>query len=357
MAQTVASAPVTGQGSSATAMISGEGIIVRDGPGSDHARLMMVDGGKRVPVLERRDGWAQVRFHSGKIGWIKDKFLSGLTAASSPAPTAVVSTPPVLPPVAIPPALPAHPTAVVAPKVISSTPAASHAPIAKTTPPTSAASGFLKDTKPDTDAGAKVGGPGDHTQDNPVAAIGDSWKMIVYLAPILLVTIGVLRLVRKHQERHGKLPAMLTALGANRRAAPKSGGKGLGLTRALLGSFNLNNARERGGSIRVVESVPIGGANIHLIEVRGRMLLVGATANGVSVLTEFHENASLETNDFRSMLQAAAADMDGLDLATDDLPSSAVVSALDNVMRDTGDSLSRRTQRLRTVQEAENDFS
>lgn len=122
----------------------------------------------------------------------------------------------------------------------------------------------------------------------------------------------------------------------------------------MLGSFHLNNAREAGGSsIRLLESIPVGGANLHLVQVRGRLLLLGATGGGVSVLTEFREQEGMESDDFRAMLQAAAAGMDDLEPEESGLPASAVVGSLDDVMRETGESMQRRILRLRTVQEAE----
>ena len=60
------------------------------------------------------------------------------------------------------------------------------------------------------------------------------------------------------------------------------------LWNAILGGFHLNKAREQAGrSIRVIESVPIGGSNVHLLEVRGRVLLLGASAGSMNLLAEF----------------------------------------------------------------------
>ena len=246
---TSSTASIAGQGSTVTALIKGEGIIVREGPGSDHAQLMMVDGGKRVPVLERQDGWAHVRFHSGKNGWVKEKFLVGLTEAPTPAPAAVapapVLRPVVAPPVASAPSPSVHPVvtaapvvspapAPVVPTVAAAVPAAPKPHAAKSTPP--AGSGFSKDTKPDTAGSAET----DRTQDNPVAAIGDSWKMIAYLVPLLLLLIGGLRLVQRYQAQNGKLPALLMAMGAKNQQVSTPGRSRKGLTRTLPAASSLN---------------------------------------------------------------------------------------------------------------------
>lgn len=193
------------------------------------------------------------------------------------------------------------------------------------------------------------------TQSSPLAAAGDAWKLLAYLGPMLLLILGALRLLRSFYERNGRLPNALQAAsfraGGNRLAPRASGG---GLMRNLMGSFHLNNARRHGGgSIRLIESVPVGGANLHLIEVRGRLLLVGATSAGVSLLTEFRDEGTLEGNDFRMLLQAAASDMDALDLETPDLPAAEMVGTLEDAMRGTSLALVRNARRLHTVQEEE----
>ncbi|HZP80321.1 MAG TPA: flagellar biosynthetic protein FliO [Chthonomonadaceae bacterium] len=193
------------------------------------------------------------------------------------------------------------------------------------------------------------------TQSSPLAAAGDAWKLLVYLVPMLLLILGALRLLRGFYERNGRLPNALQVAsfhaGGSRLTPRASGG---GLMRGLIGSFHLNNARRHGGSsIRLVESVPVGGANLHLIEVRGRLLLIGATSAGVSLLTEFRDEGTLEGNDFRMLLQAAASDMDALDLETPDLPAAEMVGTLEDAMRGTSLALVRNARRLHTVQEEE----
>ncbi|GEM_PF-6476279 len=189
-----------------------------------------------------------------------------------------------------------------------------------------------------------------NTLDSPTAAIGDSGRMMFFLIPMLLVTMGALKLLQRYQQKTGRLPAGLQkkALAQGQAKPAKSGG----ILSAILGSFSLNNAREKGGSnIRVVESVPIGGVNIHLVEVRGRLLLLGASGGNVNLLTEFQET-EIDGGDFRALLNAAAAEMDGLS-EYDSLPSSAVVGSIEDDLRETGEAMQKRLRRLRTVQEAE----
>ncbi len=232
--------------------------------------------------------------------------------------------------------------------------------------PKSAANALLSQTKPDGLGGGNssaTGGasglqndPPNRPQDSPLAALNDSWKMLLYLVPMLLLTVGSLHLLRRFQERGGRLPAK-SATGNGWPAqprAPKAPARP-GLWSALVGGFHLNNARQRGGSIRLVESIPVGGANLHLIEVRGRILLIGATNTGVSLLTEFQEPQGLENGDFRALLQAAALDMDALDLSQPELPAVNMLGALEDTLRETGEAVTRRARRLRTVREEENE--
>ena len=179
--------------------------------------------------------------------------------------------------------------------------------------------------------------------------------MLGYLVPMLLVIVGSLQLLKRFQMRTGRLPGVMQPASkwnvSKTNVAPRPSG---GLLNALIGSFHMNNARQQAGSnIRVIESVPIGGANVHLIEVRGRVLLLGATGSGMRLLAEWQEQQGVESDDFRDLLQAAAADMDALDLNHDAMPATAMVTTLEDLMRETGESVSRRARRLRTVQEVE----
>src|SRR5262249_27058044 len=73
---------------------------------------------------------------------------------------------------------------------------------------TSAAGTLLNQTKPDGFSAATTtpAKNGLGTQDSPMTALGDSWKMLLYLLPMLLLIVGALHLLRRFQERHGQLP-------------------------------------------------------------------------------------------------------------------------------------------------------
>lgn len=195
----------------------------------------------------------------------------------------------------------------------------------------------------------------DRTQDSPFAAIRDSGKMLLYLAPMLLLIVGGLRLMRRFLDRSGRLPRLSERIPGDRKPRgtltrlPRLNG---GLMNTLMGGLALDKARQRGGSnIQVVESVPIGGANLHLVEVKGRTLLLGATAMSVQLLAEFREEEAQEEDTFRRQFQAVAADLDTLDLATVETPVGAVVSSLEDEMQDIRETVENRLRRLRALQE------
>ena len=189
-----------------------------------------------------------------------------------------------------------------------------------------------------------------------MASVGDSWKMIAYLLPVLLAVMGCLKLLQRFQAKTGRLPSALTA--ASRSTGGKAQGRqnrgSGGLWNALVGGFHLNNARKAAGSsLRLLESLPLGGANVHLLEARGRVFLLGASSTGLNLLAELEQNESAGSGDFRDLLHAAAVDMDALDYEQDDLPATAAVSTLEDLMRETGQSVGNNARRLRTVREVE----
>ena len=302
---------------------------------------------------EHTDYWRQNYRAQWRKQWEAEHAAkpSAVKKASAPARSAVVTsapapTKPEAQTHSSAPSLPAAPAAAIqtpnpkieTPDVLAQTQADAFAPEAAPTP-------------------AK---PGDkshsHLQDNAFAPLGDAWRMLAYLVPMLLVIVGCLNLLKRFQARTGRLPGFLQSAATSRQGAQRSAAQPRpgGVWNAILGGFHLNNAREQAGrSIRVIESVPIGGANVHLLEVRGRVLLLGATAGSLSLLAEFDERAEAGSEDFRDLLHAAAADMDTLDYAQPDLPAAATVSVLEDLMRDTGQAVAQRSRRLRTVQEVE----
>jgi hypothetical protein len=235
------------------------------------------------------------------------------------------------------------------------TPKTTPAPPNQNLPAAAVESTVLKDTKPDALSGVPANptpSAPNRTLDSPFTAVGDGWKMIFYLLPTLVVLIGALRLLRAYQERTGHMPRSVQRYAARYGLAPQN--TGTDIWSALLGGLNLSRARERQGSnIRLIEAVPIGGANLHLIEVRGRPLLIAVSSAGVALLADLRDEMLQETNEFQSLLQATAADMSSLDYSGEELPATAVVGTLDEELRDARQRMAQSLHRLRRTPEAE----
>ena len=206
----------------------------------------------------------------------------------------------------------------------------------------------LSQTKPDL---ITAPAPTDHTIDSPLRAVGDGWKMIAYLLPTLVFVLVGLNVLRRFQQKAGRFPGVIRSVAVPTERRPASG-----LMSALSGLFTGNGKDSHSGSgfgMRLVESLNVGATTLHLVQVRGRTLLIAGGPTGVSVLTEFAAPEESESEEFRQLLQSAATDLDGLDLPDSEYSVSAVVGSLENVMRSTSGSLERRVRRLRTVREAE----
>ena len=234
---------------------------------------------------------------------------------------------------------------------------------AKSAPsPADKGSAALAGTRPDPTAEPKK--PVDKPLDSPLSAITDGGKMFLYLIPTVLLMIGALRLLRRFQEKNGRLPPLARMAGPQKTPRPSlaafnpiSNSNSGGLLRGLVSGMKPPKAPERSGTaMRLTESLAIGGANLHLVEVRGRILLISANASGVSLLTEIEERETLANDDFRRMLEQAASDMDTLDLSVDTLDAPLMIGALDDPLRDASHAVTRSARRLRTVQEAEAAF-
>lgn len=59
-----------------SAIVKGDRISVRLGPGETHRRVTMFDNGAHLIITAKRDGWAQVTLPDGKPGWIREDFLT-----------------------------------------------------------------------------------------------------------------------------------------------------------------------------------------------------------------------------------------------------------------------------------------
>src|SRR5207237_3316686 len=93
-------------------------------------------------------------------------------------------------------------------------------------------------------------------------------------------------------QRTGRLPGLMQSLsrGTDDRGASawtRKNRVGGGL-QALLAGFQQKNSASRSGGIRLVESLPLSGANLHVVEVRGRALLLGVTGANVQMLAELN---------------------------------------------------------------------
>lgn len=167
--------------------------------------------------------------------------------------------------------------------------------------------------------------------------------MLLYLLPVLLLIIGALQLLRRFRpDMSGQ-----AAPGRNFWSTPGAAGGALKL-------FRLNKAKSAGsGALRLIESLPVGGAGVHLVEVHGRMLLLGATPAGVALLSDLGPEESLQEGQFRALFRAAADGMEQMNISMEEMPVVALVNELDEALLNTNEEVARKIRRLRTVQETE----
>ncbi len=223
---------------------------------------------------------------------------------------------------------------------------------ASVTPPTS----IYGQTKPDgfteTAESSK-----DHTQNSPIGAVNDSGRLMLFLIPTLAVLVGVLQLIRKYLEKNGHIgrPSVQNGMGRNRLAQwnfPQE--KKTGIFKTIFSGMFKTPSSVRTGDIHVIESIPLGNTHLHLVEVRGRTLLLGANSSGVNLLTELEENEIDEIQgSFHAQLHAATADLSTLDLSDTETPLQSMVATLEDVMRETREAVAGRARRLHTVREDE----
>jgi flagellar biogenesis protein FliO len=203
--------------------------------------------------------------------------------------------------------------------------------------------------KPDILTGPDIGK--DHTIESPLQVAGEGWKMIAYLIPTLAFILVCLNLLRRYQQKTGRLPAGL------RTASSDFGRASQGVGSAISGLLSFTKSgmgkSEASQGIRLLESRTIGASSLHLVQVRERTLLLSSSATGVALLTEFQEEGQDAADEFRSLLQSARAEMDAHDAPGEPLPASAVVGSLDGSVRETADAMARRLQRLRMASESE----
>jgi N-acetylmuramoyl-L-alanine amidase len=68
------------------AVVNGDNVNVRGGPGTSHGVLSQVSRGQRLGVLERTGDWYKVRLDGGVIGWVAGWLINVEQAEASPAP-------------------------------------------------------------------------------------------------------------------------------------------------------------------------------------------------------------------------------------------------------------------------------
>lgn len=358
---------------SGTVHVVQDRVNVRKGPGAQFERVTLLDKETTVTVLERQGEWAHIQSKDGHNGWLLVKFLNepaaraaGATvnrsdkpaAADKPTPPSETAVAPAaVAPQTVPAAKPADSAAVptkgtppAAGAVTTNTPPAS--PSVSIAPPPvnlkpspvklapakkeAAASVPLADAKSDAKPDTKPDAV-PQTQDSPAASLGDSWKLLLYLVPILGVTLLAIRGMKSVYQRTGHLPT---------------------LKQGLVGGLNLSNARKNGGSsLRVRESIPLGTAGLHLVEARGKLLLIGTAGNGVSLLTTFEDVENERRREFQEALQDAANDMDEDELVAElnkgQMPLEAVVRSLDSSLQSARETIERSASRVRSWDEAD----
>jgi len=56
-------------------------INMRRGPGTDYRITKLLEAGTKLEVVQRQDGWTEIRTENGDTGWVLSRFLSDTAAA------------------------------------------------------------------------------------------------------------------------------------------------------------------------------------------------------------------------------------------------------------------------------------
>lgn len=189
---------------------------------------------------------------------------------------------------------------------------------------------------------------------SPMQTVGQGVSMLVYLLPVLFLIVGGLQLIKHLQHkltRGGAKGLSLQSLPLPAPTGRQSGGMVAAITRSIVAKKQPVTASSC--NIRLVESTPLGNSCLALVEVRGKLLLLGVSGSSVALITEFEEQGHENDSDFRALMRAAAMDLDGVDFAAAELPSSAIMGDLGEAVAAAGSAVTRSLQRLRTVAEVE----
>ncbi len=189
---------------------------------------------------------------------------------------------------------------------------------------------------------------------SPMRTVGQGVSMLVYLLPVLFVIVGALQIIKRLQQKlTGGSAANLSLQTLPKPSATsrQSGSTVAAIARSMVSKKQPVNANSC--NIRLVESTPLGNSCLALVEVRGKLLLLGVSGSSVALITEFQEQGHENDSDFRALMRAAAMDLDGVDFAAAELPSSAIMGDLGEAVAAAGTAVTRSMQRLRTVAEVE----
>jgi uncharacterized protein YgiM (DUF1202 family) len=279
--------------------IHGTDVRVRSGPGKHYNVIARVDNGAKVAILKKQDNWLELRLHSGRTAWVGSSYIHIVSSAPKTAST------------------PSHASTPISQSGITH-PSSGSNPIkssANTVKNNNNADKALlpAKTKPDIFAQTRPDG-GDLSNQSSGSPVSDGFRMILYLIPVLILVIVVIRVLRYYYLHNGALPWS---------------------SRSVISSLKLFSIKPTAGhSIRVVESAPVGNITLHLVEVRGSLLLIGASPQGVTLLKEYHDlNDTSES--FSSLLSSAEGDMNEPESAL-----SEVIDSLDDSLRETQEQLS-----------------
>ncbi len=290
--------------SAPSGIINSNQVNVRLGPAREYDKVTQLGRGAKVSVLESQGVWTRIRLDDASEGWILSALL---TADRAAAPASRVSSPPVFAQTTrLSPAI-AKPSVPVIAKPVPAQPA----PKAKGT--VGAAKGTqakaFPETRTDSTLDTRTSSPGP----------GDGFRLLLYLVPVLCLCVLAVRVLKSIQSKGG---------------TPSS------FKQALIGGFNLVQARKTGGSnIQVIESVAVGSASLHLVHIRGRELLLGTSGSFVGLVADLADAEPTSGPEFKALLEehefgSEAGDMDGRTLAS-------LVGSLDERMRKTAGEVRR----------------
>lgn len=285
------------------ATISADDVNLRDAPSLRGATIANLSRGRQVRVEGSRGEWLHVRLGSGAHGWVRRDFVStGAAARPAPAPPAGAPLP-----AASAPAV--APTLAHAGMPAPSTSAPSPAPRAEVPP------AALAGTRPDPLAG---------TQPSSAGTIASGARFLLYLLPVLALVVLALRGLKLVQQRLG--------FGA--------GAEGRHL--------RFGSAREACPSpIRLAGAARLGATTLHVVEVRGRVLLLGNGPSGVQTLADLGAVRDHLNEEFQALLNEAASAQDGLPPSRGEPSVRGVVSSLDSALRQARQTLGQSADRVR----------